>query len=153
MKLDEKLNEMGAVRSKVDPCLFEWHNPAHGSVLILVYFDDLIVADEKLDGVTAVKRSVSAKFDVRDMGAVSVLIGMKVMHDREAKKLTLSNPGHIVTLLQAFGMEMCAPKKTAMASGVRLSKTDENLLIDGNRYAELVAPALPVYYEEAGHCH
>jgi len=46
----------------VDPCLYEWCHPVHGRVFTLVYVDDLIVAGEKLEGVKAVKRFVSAKF-------------------------------------------------------------------------------------------
>jgi len=142
IKLDKELNDMGAVRSKVDPCLYEWQHPVHGRVFVLVYVDDLIVAGETLAGVNAIKRSVSARFDVRDMGEVKDFIGMKVMRDKAAKQLTLSNPGHIMTLLKAFGMEACTPNKTAMATGVKLSKTGENLLPAGNRYAELVGSLL-----------
>jgi len=133
IKLDEELKEMGAVRSKVDPCLYEWHHPVHGCIFILVYVDDLIVAGEKLAGVEAVKRSVSAKFEVRDMGEVKDFIGMKVMRDRAAKTPTLSNPGHTAKLLEAFGMEKATPKKMPMASGVKLTKTGEGLLPEGNR--------------------
>ena len=78
-KLEKELKGLGAVRSKVDPCLYEWHHPVHGSVFILLYVDDLIVAEEKLAGVDAFKRSVSAMFDVRDMGEVYDFIGMKVI--------------------------------------------------------------------------
>ena len=39
-------------------------------------------------------------------------------------------------------MDTCTPNKTAMAAGVKLSKTGENLLPDGNRYAELVGSLL-----------
>jgi len=67
---------------------------------------------------------------------------MKVMRDKKTKKLTLSNPGHIMALLQDFGMHTCTPNKTEMASGDKLSKTGENLLPDGNRYAELVGSLL-----------
>ena len=63
------------------------------------------------------------------------LFGMKVMHDRGAKQLTLSSPGHIMALLQEFGIDTCAPKKTAMASGVKLRRTGENVPPDGNRRA------------------
>jgi len=133
---------MGAVRSKVDPCLYEWHHPVHGCIFILVYVDDLTVAGEKLAGVEAVKRSVSAKFEVRDMGEVKDFIGMKVMRNRAAKTLTLSNPGYTATLLEAFGMDKATPNKTPMASGVKLTKTAEGLLPEGNRYAELVGSLL-----------
>jgi len=110
----------------------------HGRVFILVYVEDLIVAGESFAGVEAIKRGVSAKLEVRDIGEVNDFIGMKVMRDRRANKLTLSNPGHIMALLQAFGMETCTPNKTEMASVVRLRKTGEDPLPDGNRYAELV---------------
>jgi len=142
IKLDKELKEIGAVRSKVDPCLYEWCHPMHGRVVILVYVDDLIVAGKKLAGVAAVKRSVSEKFEVRDMGEINDFIGMKVMSDREAKTLTLSNPGHTATLLEAFKKGTSTPKKAPMASGVKLTKTGEDLLQEGNRYAELVGSLL-----------
>jgi len=133
---------MGAVRSKVDPCLYTWSHQVHGLVYILVYMDDLIVAGRSLDGVPAVKNSVSATFDVRDMGEVKDFIGMKVMRDRAAKMLTLSNPGHVIALLEAFGMSNSTPNKTPVVSGAKLAKTGENLLAEGNRHAELVGHLL-----------
>ena len=102
----------------------------------------MIVAGERFAGMEAIKSGVAAKCEVRDMGEVKELLGMKVMRDKKTKKLTLSNPGHIMALLQVFGMDTCTPYKTAMASGVRMSKTGENLLPDGNRYAELVGSLL-----------
>jgi len=63
---------------------------------------------------------------------------MRVMRDRASRVLTLRSPGHVTTLLEAFGMGMCTPNKTRMASGVQMIKTGENLLPAGNRYAELV---------------
>ena len=137
IKFDKELKEMGAVRSEVDPCLYTWSHPVHGLVYILVCVDDLIVAGKSLDGVQAVKNSVSATFDVRDKEKVKEFIGMKVMRDREAKFLTLSNPRHVIALLEAFGMSSSTPNKTPMVSWAKLAKSGENLLRDGNRYAEL----------------
>jgi len=142
IKLNEELEKTGATRSTVDPCLYEWNHPVQGRVFILEYVDDLLVAGERFDGVEAIKRGGAAKFESRDMGEVKDFNGMKVMRDKKTKKLTLSNPGHIMALLQAFVMDTCTPNKTAMASGVKLSKTGENLLPDGNRYAELVGSLL-----------
>jgi len=114
---------MRAVRSKVDSCLFKWCHPVHGRVFILVYVDDLIEAGEKLYGVEAVKRFVSAKFEMRGVREVKEVIGMKVMRNQAAETLTLSNPGHTATLLEAFGMDQTTPSKTPMASGVKQTKT------------------------------
>jgi len=142
IKLNKELNAIGAVRSKVDPCLYTWSHTVHGLVYVLVYVDDLIVAGKSLEGVQMVKASVSASFDVRDMGEVKDFIGMKVMRDRAAKVITLRDPGHFSSLLEAFQMEKSAPNKTPMVSGAKLSKTGENLLPEGNRSAELVGSLL-----------
>jgi len=142
MKLDKELKEMGASRSPVDPCVCEWNHPVHGRVFILVYVEDLIVAGKSLAGVKAVKSAVSGTFDVRDMAEVKDFIGIKVMRDRKARTVTLSNPGHTAALLEAFGMEMATPNKTPMASGVKLEETGKDLLPEGNRYAALVGSLL-----------
>jgi len=142
IKLDKELKAMGAVRSKVDPCLHTWSHPVHGLFDILVYVEDLIVAGKSLDGVQAVKNSVSVTFDVRDVGEVKDFIGMKQMRDRAAKLHTLSNPGHVIVLLEAIGMSSSTPNKTPMVSGAKLAKTAENLLPDGIHYAELVGSLL-----------
>jgi len=133
---------MGAVRVKVDPCLYEWCPPVHGRELILVYVDDLIVADEKLAGVDRVKRFVSANCEVRDMAEVTDSLGMKVMRNRATKTLTLNNSGHTLTLLKAREMGKATPEKTPMATGVKLTKIGRRLLSKGNRYAELVGSLL-----------
>jgi len=75
---------------------------------------------------------------VRDTREVKHCIGIKVMRDKKAAKLTLRNLGHIMAMLQKFWMDTRSPTKTAMASGLTLRKTGENLLRDGNRYAVLV---------------
>jgi len=72
------------------------------------------------------------------MREVKDFIGMKVMRNRMANTLTLSNPKHTATLLEAFGMDKAMPNKTPMASGVKLTKKGEGLLPEGNRDAELV---------------
>jgi len=108
----------------------------HGHVYILFYVDDLIVAGESLAGVQMVEASVSASFDVRDMGEVQDFTDMNVMRDRAAKVITLSNPENVSSLLEAFQMDKSAPNKTLMVSDAKLRKTGENLLPEGNRYAE-----------------
>ena len=96
----QRAQEMGASRSPVDPCVYEWNHAVHGRVFILVYVEDLLVAGKSLPGVKAVKSAVSGKFDVRDLAEVKDFIRIKVMRDRTARTITLSNPGHTAALLR-----------------------------------------------------
>jgi len=77
----------------------------HGGVFILAFGVDHIVANEKLHGAEANKRFMSANFEVRDMGEIKDCICMTVVRNRAPKTLTLSNPAHTATLLEAFGRE------------------------------------------------
>jgi len=126
----------------VDPCLYEWHHPVHGCVFILVFVNDVTVAGESFAGAAAIKSGVSAKFEMRDIREVKEFIGRRVMRGKRAKNPTLSNPGHIMALLQAFGMDTYTPNKTDMASAVNLSTTGKNPLPDGNRSAAMVGSLL-----------
>jgi len=142
IKLNKELNAIGADRSKKDPFFYTWSHLVHGPVYILVHVDHLIVAGKSREGVPMVKASVSASFDVRDMVEVKDFIGMKVMRDRAAKVITLRNPGHVSSLLEAFQMDQSAPHKTLMVSSAKLCKREENVLPEGNRYSELVGSLL-----------
>jgi len=76
------------------------------------------------------------------MAEVKDLICIKVMRDLKASTITLNNPGHTAALLETFGMGMTTANKTPMASGVKLAKTGNYLLPEGNRYAALVGSLL-----------
>ena len=54
----------------------------------------------------------------------------------------MSNPGRIMALLQAFGMNTFTSNVTATGWGVKLGNMGESLLPDGDRYAELVGALL-----------
>ena len=142
INLNDERDQMGATRSKVDPCRYEWNHTVHGRVFILVYVEDLIVAGESFSALEAIKSGVPSKFEVRGFGEVEDFIGMNVMRKKGAKKFTLSNPSHVIALLPEFGMDTCTPNKTAIASGVQLTKTGDNVLPENNRYAELVGSLL-----------
>jgi len=142
IKLSDGLEQTEATLSTVDPCLNEWHTSEQGRFFILLYVEDIVEVGESFHGVDSIKSGVSSNFRRARHERGRRLIGMKGMHDKRANKLTLSNTGLIMALIQAFGMDTCTPNKTAMASGVKLSKTGENLLPDGDLYAELVGSLL-----------
>jgi len=63
------------------------------------------------------------------MGEAKDFIGIKVMRDK-AKNFTLIHHRNIMARVQEFWMHTCTPRKTEMASCVRLIKTGESILPD-----------------------
>lgn len=136
------LTEAGATPSPADSCLFSWTRPGDDVVHFLVYVDDIILASPSEAAVSAGKRLIADRFDTRDLGAVSSFLGMKVSHTSSDSRTTLSSPGHITALLETYGMAAAKPNATPMAAGTSLVRTGEDLLPEGNRYAELVGSLL-----------
>lgn len=136
------LSEAGATQSPADPCLYRWKHPKHGAVHFLVWVDDIIVASASEAAVAAGKQLIAARFDARDLGVVSTFLGMKIVHLKSGGRITLSSPGHVAALLEAYGMAAAKPNVTPLAAGTSLVRTGEKLLPAGNRYAELVGSLL-----------
>jgi len=58
IKGTDQLERIGATRSTVDPCLYDWNHHVHGRVFILVYVDELIVAGASFAGMVSINSGV-----------------------------------------------------------------------------------------------
>lgn len=142
LKWASVLAEAGATPSPADPCLFVWEHPNHGTVFFLVWVDDILVGGATEAAVGAGKQLITKRFDVRDMGIVSSFLGMRIVHHQPSGQVTLSNPGHVATLLETYGMADAKRNATPLAVGASLIRTGEKQLPAGNRYAEMVGSLL-----------
>eukprot|EP00961_Rhodomonas_salina_P167861 2263001-Rhodomonas_salina.1 len=70
------------------------------------------------------------RFDGTDEGEVEQYLGCEVIFDREGGKVTLRQKVYAERLLREYGMWGCAPVKTPLEPGTRLSKADSPQLVD-----------------------
>lgn len=132
----------GAKRSTGDPCPYIWQHPVHEAILFLVHADDAAMAARTPAGITTAKEVLTSAHMVRDMGEIVDFLGMRVVRDRAAGTLTVSNPGHTAALLATFGMSAAHATKTPMAPGTIMCREAASLLPADNRYSELVGALL-----------
>ena len=142
-KLKAELENLGFVASDTDPGLFTMAHPTAGTVFILVYVDDMLLAgsnDKVLDGIeTALKK----KFDVHDKGDASVFVGMEIKRDRAAGTLTISQRRMTAELVTKYGMDNAASKYAPLPSDTKLSASEGELLDKSvSPYCELVGSLL-----------
>ena len=66
------LKSMGYVQSASDPCIY---TSAEGETSIIgVYVDDFVIAAETTEKIKEIKTALSQKFEVKDLGELSVLV-------------------------------------------------------------------------------
>eukprot|EP00961_Rhodomonas_salina_P133878 1801435-Rhodomonas_salina.2 len=111
-----------------------WSRPAGGRygsrITVSAHIDDLLIACADKGALELFKRDLLKRFDCTDKGEVVQYLGCEVIFDREGGTVTLHQKVYAERVLRAYGMWGCAPVKTPLEPGTRLSKADSPKQVD-----------------------
>ena len=74
-----------------------------------MYVDGLLLLGGNTPLLKDLKIKLVDRFTMTDMGDVSMVLGMQITRDREAKTLTISQDHYTKSVLARFGMGECNP--------------------------------------------
>lgn len=78
--------------------------------------------------IQAFKDLISKKFEMKDLGEVTDILGMSISRDRTTRTITLCQSGYIENLLKSYEMQNCKPVATPLEPGTHLvTATEEEL--------------------------
>ena len=109
---------LGFVRSNVDHCVY-YKQVGNDFMNVELYVDDMLLVGNNMDVIKEVKMHLSSKFNMKDLGAASLILGMEIKRNRADRKLWLNQRKYIKTILHRFNMQECKP--IPIPVGVRLS--------------------------------
>jgi histone deacetylase 1/2 len=138
------LSAGGFVVSEADAGLF-LKRTENGTVFLVTYVDDMIIACACLQEVIIVKQYLAGVFEVTDLGEVSHFLGNLIV--RTAGSVRVSNPSKVKEILADYGIEN--PRKvltpmdhsfviTQLAVVDGIQGGSGKPLEEGNRYNELI---------------
>ena len=110
-KITHRLNRMGFLASKSDSSLFIRKGP-NDPVCILIYVDDLVITEPKLDEIGHVKSQLSDAFEMKDSRNLHYFLGIKVIWTPD--NIFLSQWHYVLNMVYKFGMNACWPISTAL---------------------------------------
>lgn len=96
-------------RSSKDLCVYMRHVRTDKAIYLLLYIDDMLIASGNKKVIKDLKDKLSAKFEMKDMGKVSKILGMDIIRDREKGTLIPSQRQYIGKILKTFGMYEAKP--------------------------------------------
>ena len=73
-----------------------------------------MIAGESSERITEVKKALSEKFDVKDLGELNYFLGVQVVQDHTDGKVWI---GQFTSVLRKYGMEEAKPIKTQVNVG------------------------------------
>ena len=85
--------------NECDKCVYI-KDTANGYVIMCLYIDDMLIIDSNNDIIKATKRMLINKFNIKDLGFVDVILGMKI--SRKFDGLVLFQSHYVEKVLEKF---------------------------------------------------
>ena len=86
--------------NECDKCVYV-KNTTSGYVIVYLYVDDMLIMGSNNNIIKATKRMLNSKFDMKHLGVVNVILGIKIT--RTSNRLVLSQLHYIKKVLEKFG--------------------------------------------------
>ncbi|KAI3729198.1 hypothetical protein L6452_17851 [Arctium lappa] len=117
-----------------DKCVYSRFINGQGFIICL-YVDDMLIFGTDLEQVQMTKKLLSENFDMKDLGEVDVILGIKIL--RNDNKLMLSQYHYIEKILKRFNKFDCFPVSSPFEVGSRLT-TNIGRVLAQNEYAKVI---------------
>uniref|UniRef100_A0ACD5V017 Uncharacterized protein n=1 Tax=Avena sativa TaxID=4498 RepID=A0ACD5V017_AVESA len=128
---------MGFTPSKADTSLFLFKKEGI-TMFRLIYVDDIIVVSSSDFSISALLRTLSTDFALKDLGDLHYFLGLEV--HKHSTGILLNQEKYVNDIIQRVGMKHCSPCPTPLAVNDKLSLTKGTLLglEDSTQYRSIV---------------
>ena len=120
-KFDSFMGEQGFKKTAMDHCVFQKRFANNDFIILLLYVDDILIVGQNVDRIVSLKQQLSKKFSMKELGPAKNILGMKIVRDRMARKLWLSQEAYIHKVVQRFNMDKAKPVSTPLGLHFKLS--------------------------------
>ena len=91
-------------------------------LVLSLYVDDLLMIGNNVEYIKEIKGWLSSKFEMKDMGEATYILGVNISKDRSKNLVSLLQEPYIKKILERFKMQDCKPIDTPMEKGDTLSR-------------------------------
>ena len=120
------VDDLGFTSSINDPCLYT-RKTSSGITVIGLYVDDLLITGSSRSEIDKIKGELSSKFEMKNLGEASTILGIQIQRHRASKKLFISQNDYAIQVLHRFCMQDSKPVLTPMDRGGIPSDASESL--------------------------
>ncbi|WCJ38272.1 Retrovirus-related Pol polyprotein from transposon TNT 1-94 [Euphorbia peplus] len=112
----------GYRKTYTDPCVYFKRFSGNNFIILLLYVDDMLIVGQDALLIRKLKEQLLESFDMKDLGPAQQILGMRIVRDRNTKKLWLSQEKYVERVLERFNMVNAKPVSITLAGHMKLSK-------------------------------
>jgi hypothetical protein len=118
LKFDHTIKGFGFKENVEDNCIYaKFKNGKY--IFLILYVDDILLASSDVTLLQETKGFLSSKFDMKDLGEASFVLGIEIHRDRNKGVLGLSQKSYIEKMLKKYSMHKCSPSPAPIVKGDR----------------------------------
>ena len=121
LKFNETIQKFGFIENDEDSCVYTKFKKGKYIFLIL-YVDDILLASSDVNLLTETKKFLSSKFEMKDLGEASFVLGIEIHRDRSKGVLGLSQKTYLEKILAKYNMHACNPTPAPIVKGDKYGK-------------------------------
>ena len=133
--LHDYLIELNFKQSSADTCLYINHS-GREVVILLVWVDDIILGCSSTSVSDDIKRKLSSKFKMKDLGKLSIFLGIKFHQGDES--ITMSQAHYLENVLKVFDMQDCKPRSTICELNMNSYLESNAPIQDSRKYRQMI---------------
>ena len=107
-----------------------------GTILLLLYVDDIIITGDDLSGIQELKVFLSRQFEMKDLGHLRYFLGLEITHSTDG--LYITQVKYASELLSQAGLTDSKTVDTPVELNAHLTPTGEKPLSNPSHYRCLV---------------
>ena len=100
-------------RYEYDSCVY--FKQSDDPTYLLLYADNMLIATKNMTQFQKLKVQLKKKFNMKDLGEVKKILGMKITRDRGSGRLWLSQENYVLKVLERFNMTEVRPLTKTLA--------------------------------------
>ena len=106
--INAEMLTVGFTPTESDPCVYT-HGSGDSLVLLTLYVDDILITGEDESVVGRLKKALTDRFAMSDLGAVSLVLGITIACDYDQGTLSITQKYYVDSILERFGMVTANP--------------------------------------------
>ena len=135
IKLSIALKDAGFHQSWSDYSLFVRSRQGN-CIALLVYVDDVILAENNLQEIEETKQFLSQRFKLKDLGQLKYFLGVEVARSKNG--ITLCQRKYALDILEDVGFLGAKPSHFPVEQNISLTQKEGTLLVNVSSYRRLV---------------
>ena len=137
--LHDHLSENGFTQNPADNCVY-YKETANDRIILIIWVDDLLIAARDSDSLNDVKKMLTARFKMKDLGELKHFLGIDF--NQSEGEVRMNQKRYISKILEKFGMSECKSRSTPCEQKLNLDGDEE--LSDSRRYREVIGSLIYV---------